>query len=56
MDTSSPSARYPPFKISRLLTPVQLLSGKIFGSTARHKEAPHQGQNASTVTRHHSMG
>ena len=56
MDTSSPSARYPHFKISRLLTPVQLLSGKIFGSTARRKEAPHQDQNASTVTRHHSMG
>ena len=56
MDTSSPSARYPQLKISRLLTPVQLLSGKIFGSTARHREAPHQRQNASTVTHHHSMG
>ena len=56
MDTSSPSARYPQFKVSRLLTPVQLLYDKIFGSTARHREAPHQGQNASTVTRHHSMG
>ena len=56
MDTSSPSARHPQFKISRLLTPVQLLSGKIFGSTARHREAPHQRQNASTVTRHHSIG
>lgn len=56
MDTSSPSARYPQFKISRLLTLVQLLSGKIFSSHARHKRARYQGQNASTVTRHHSMG
>ena len=56
MDTSSPSARYPQLKISRLLTPVQLLSSKIFSSRARHKGASRQGQNASTVTRHHSMG